>query len=388
MKIAIYGGSFDPPHSGHIEAARTVAETLEPDLFLIVPHNLTPDKDSSEDRPTPRQRLELCRMSFRDIPGARISDMDVLRGGKSYTYDTVNDVEAEYPGSELYLVLGTDEFLELEDWYQFRSLISRCTLAVLSRTEDDTDALRSHADYMRSEYGARVEVLPHAPVEISSEDIRSRLPVRLGEDYLDADVYAVIIKNRFYSARPELPWLRTRVLEYLSAERIAHVAGCDSEAVNLAMRWGEDPEMASEAAILHDITKKLRREEQLIMCEKYGIINDADELKTPSLLHAKTGAALAGDVFGADEQVCEAIRWHTTGKPDMSLLEKIIYLADYIEPTRSFDGVEKLRELAYEDIDDAMALGLEMSVEDIRRRGTEPYHDTLDACLWYNRQEE
>ena len=120
--------------------------------------------------------------------------------------------------------------------------------------------------------------------------------------------------------------------------------------------------------------------------EKYGIICDNAELNSPKLLHAKTGAAFARDLFGISDEIYEAIRWHTTGKPDMTMLEKIIYLADYIEPTRDFDGVEKLRQLAYEDLNAAMALGLEMSLEEIRSHGTEPYKDTVEAYQWYSRE--
>ena len=90
-------------------------------------------------------------------------------------------------------------------------------------------------------------------------------------------------------------------------------------------------------------------------------------------------------MFGVSEEISQAIRWHTTGKPDMTTLEKIIYLADYIEPTRNFDGVEQLRELAYEDLDKALALGLEMSLEELRRQNVEPHRDTVEACLWYTR---
>ena len=124
------------------------------------------------------------------------------------------------------------------------------------------------------------------------------------------------------------------------------------------------------------------------LCEKYGIINNHAELEAPKLLHAKTGAALARDLFGVSDAVYEAIRWHTTGKSDMSLFEKILYLADYIEPTRDFDGIDRLRTLAYEDLDAAMALGLEMTIAEIRRSGHEPYVDTLDAYDWYNKKEK
>ncbi len=129
----------------------------------------------------------------------------------------------------------------------------------------------------------------------------------------------------------------------------------------------------------------IRYDEQLILCDKYGIILDNAQKENPKLLHAITGAALAKDMFGVSEEISQAIRWHTTGKPDMTTLEKIIYLADYIEPTRNFDGVEQLRELAYEDLDKALALGLEMSLEELRRQNVEPHRDTVEACLWYTR---
>ena len=385
MKIAVYGGSFNPPHLGHMEAAGTVAEALNPDKFLIIPDNLPPHKEMEEDSPMPEQRMGLCKLAFSAIPGAEISDMEINREGKSYTADTVDRLRELYPEDELTLVMGTDMLLSFEQWYRFRYLLVQCTLAVLARAEEDGDAIRAHAAYMEREYGAKIVILPHVPLEMSSSDIRERLKVRLGSELLDDEVYSQIIRRRYYDAQPELSWLREKAYAFLKPERIAHVAGCESEAVKLAMRWGEDPETAAEAGILHDITKKRNFEEQLILCGKYGIINDNLELNSPKLLHAKTGAALARDLFGVSDRVYEAIRWHTTGKPDMTVLEKIIYLADYIEPTRDFPGVEKLRELCYEDIDEAMALGLSMSLEDIRSHGEEPYKDTVEACEWYSR---
>ena len=112
------------------------------------------------------------------------------------------------------------------------------------------------------------------------------------------------------------------------------------------------------------------------------------ETENEKLLHAKTGAALAREMFGISDRVYEAIRWHTTGKPDMNLLEKIVYMADYIEPNRDFEGVEKLRELSYENLDEALTLGLEMSLEDIRSYGIEPFRDTVEAYEWYKNSSE
>ncbi|MBQ9662492.1 MAG: bis(5'-nucleosyl)-tetraphosphatase (symmetrical) YqeK [Oscillospiraceae bacterium] len=383
MDIAIYGGSFNPPHLGHREAVITALETLSPDLFLIIPDREPPHKEMEEGSPSPEQRLELCRLTFGDLDRVEVSPMELERSGKSYTYDTVCDLEKLYPGAKLTLILGTDMLESFEEWYHFEYLLEHCRIAALARDPEDDAALRETAKRFREQYGAEIALLDHAPLPISSTDLREMLRRRLGAEEIHPDAYASIIQNRYYEAAPELSWLREQAYTMLDERRIAHVAGCEGEAIELARRWGEDPETAAEAGILHDITKRLSHEEQLKLCEKYGIMCDNAERHTPKLLHAKTGAAAARERFGIPDAVYEAIRWHTTGKPDMTLLEKIIYLADYIEPSRDFPGVEELRELAYEDLDRALLLGLRMTVEEVRSHSEEPYIDTLTACTWY-----
>ena len=383
MELVIYGGSFNPPHLGHREAVITAMEALHPDRLLVLPDHDPPHKMLEEGSPSPEERLELCRLTFGELPGVEISDLEVRRTGKSYTYDTVRELENTMPDANLTLLLGTDMLITFEEWYQYEYLLSHCSLAVLAREDADDAAILETAERFRREYGAKVRVLTHAPLPMSSTEIREMLSRRTGAENLTQETYARIIRKRLYGALPELSWLREQAYAMLDEKRIAHVAGCESEAIRLAVRWGEDPDTAAEAGILHDITKRFSFEEQLNLCQKYGIICDTGELAAPKLLHAKTGAAAAKDLFGVPDPVYQAIRWHTTGKPDMTLLEKIIYIADYMEPTRDFPGVEKLRELAYEDLDSAMLLGLKMSVEEIRQHGQEPYVDTLDAFTWY-----
>lgn len=385
MKTAIYGGSFNPPHLGHVRAAAAVMEKLGPDRLLIIPTNIPPHKEMAQGSPSPEQRMELCRLAFGDIPGAELSDMEIKREGRSYSADTVGSLREMYPQDELYLVIGSDMFLSFCQWYKFQYLLDNCVLTVLSREEDDRQELECFKTELEEKYGAKVLLLSHEPLPMSSEEIRDRLRLGLGSDMLPEAVYAEIIRRRYYEAEPELTWLRRQVIPLLSSQRIAHTAGCEHEAVQLAKLWGEDPEKAAVAGILHDSTKNLSYDEQLILCDKYGIILDNAQRENPKLLHAITGAALAKDRFGVSEEISQAIRWHTTGKPDMNTLEKIIYLADYIEPTRDFEGVERLRELAYEDLDAALALGLEMSLEELRRQNVEPHRDTVEACLWYSR---
>ena len=383
MRIALYGGSFNPPHLGHAEAAYTVYEELKPDKLLIIPDNIPPHKEMEEGCPSAEERLELCRLAFAEVPGAEVSDIEVRREGRSYTADTVEQLRAEYPEDELILVMGTDMLLCFEDWYRFEYLLRECSLAVLAREDNQELELLEKIRQLQKEHGAKVILLSHTPLAMNSSEIRERLRLRLRAGLLNDKVYSCIIRNGYYDALPELSWLREKAFAYLEPGRIAHVVGCESEAVMLAKTWGEDPDTAATAGILHDITKKYRGEEQLKLCRKYGIVYDEVEARNTAILHARTGAALAREEFHVSEEIAEAIRWHTTGKPDMSRLEKILYLADFIEPTRDFPGLEELRKLAYKDLNDAMALALSMSMGDLRRREREVYKDTLEAYNWY-----
>ena len=383
MKIAIYGGSFNPPHIGHAEAARAACEALKPDKFLIIPTSTPPHKELEKNSPSPEQRLEFCRLAFADIPGAEVSDLELRREGKSYTADTVDELREEYPGAEICLVMGTDMFLSFKTWYRWQYMLACCTLAVLSREDFDRREIERFKQELERENEASVIIIPHTPLPMSSTEIRGQLRLGLGADELSQPVYECIIRNGFYDAKPSLPWLRQMVMPYLDEKRIAHVTGVESQAVMLAMHWGEDPDNAAVAGILHDITKAQGKEKQLKLCEKYGIILEQAERDNPALLHARTGAALSRDRFGISDEIYSAIRWHTTGRPDMTRLEKIVYLADYTEPTRDFEGVEELRALSFEDLDRAMALGLEMSIEDLTERGKPIFHDTMEAYNWY-----
>ena len=383
MRIAIYGGSFNPPHLGHVEAARSVQEQLKPDRLLIIPTNIPPHKLMEADSPRPAERLALCRLAFGGLPGAEISDMEIRRRGKSYTFETVDILKKKFLGAEICIVMGTDMFLSFRTWYRWEEMLKDCTLAVLSRETDDSDEIAAFRERLERENGARIQIVPHKPLPMSSTQIRTMLRAGEGSALLPEKVYRRILRRGDYGARPELNWLWEQTKEYLSARRVPHVQGVWEQAVLLAKRWGEDEYDAAEAGILHDITKNLSFEKQLKLCKKYGIMLSNAEKENPALLHAVTGAALARDKFGVPDKIVNAIRWHTTGKPKMTRLEKIIYLADYTEPNRDFEGVEPLRALCFEDLDKAMALGLKMSLDEIRSRGIDPFRDTKDAYEYY-----
>ncbi|HIY53424.1 MAG TPA: bis(5'-nucleosyl)-tetraphosphatase (symmetrical) YqeK [Candidatus Agathobaculum merdavium] len=173
--------------------------------------------------------------------------------------------------------------------------------------------------------------------------------------------------------------MRKGILSRLRGYRYEHTLGCERAARKLAERFGGDPEKAGVAALLHDITKHLSPQEQLNLCEKYGIIPCTVEKSEPKMLHGKTAAAIAREEYGMPEEICDAIACHTTGRRGMTLLDKILYLADYIEDTRDFSGVEKARKLARQDIDRALLYCYDQTLTDLVERGKLIHSDTVAA---------
>lgn len=386
MKLLVYGGSFNPPHRGHVAALRRAMEQLCPDETWVIPAKTPPHKELAPDSPNPQQRLTMAKLAFGDIEGVTVSDAELRREDTSYTVDTLRQLSRDFSGWDIHFLMGTDMLLYMEKWRDYKEIFRMCTLTVLTREDGENQQLADHAAYLRREYGARIVILPGEPLPMDSTGLRAALRQRTGEERLPEAVYEYIIQHRFYGAKPRFSWLRQKSYAHLKPYRVPHVVGCEEEAVKLAERWGESPEDAAEAAILHDITKKLNQSEQLRLCREYGIMADAVEMREPKLLHSRTGACLAREQFGISRRVFDAIEWHTTGRVNMTLLEKIIYMADYIEPTRDFEGVDELRRLAYTDLDQAMILGLEMSLTELGQRGAELHPRSVQTLTWLRGQ--
>ena len=364
-------------------AARQAAKALELDKLLLIPTRVPPHKALTEDVAGPEHRLEMTRFAVQalNLDGvAEASDLELRREGKSYTLDTLREIRALYPKGELFLLLGTDMFLTFHQWRHPEEIAKLCTLCAFHRSAlDSAGDFASQKRRLERKFGAHVKFVDlQEVVDISSTRLRQMLPAGQGREFLAPAVYGCILREGLYGTnadlrRLDLEDLRCVALSMLDPRRIPHVLGTEETAAALALRWGADEESARRAALLHDCTKKFDKELQMALCRQYGIEPDAAERREGKLLHAITGAAVAYADFGVSGEVRDAIRWHTTGKADMTLLEKIIYLADYIEPTRDFCDLTELRRLAFEDLDGALLLGFTMAVEDLAKKGM-PVH--------------
>lgn len=388
MKIGIYGGSFNPPHLGHLAAARAVLGVLGLDRLLIVPAADPPHKQLPPGSPTPEQRLEMARL-FADLlldPRVECWDAELARPGKSYTADTLRTARERWPEAELWLLMGTDMFLTLQTWHQPAEIMTLAGICAFGRTEQDSEAVFvPQRDYLSRTYGARIVTLSIPDlVDVSSTRIRAALAAGRGGEWLPRPVCGYILRKGLYGTSADLARLNMEELRCVSysmvkAKRLAHIRGTEETAAALARRWGADEEKLRRAAILHDCTKYHSMEEHLAICDRYGVALDALERGAVKLLHAKSGAALARYVFGQDDEIFSAILYHTTGRAGMTLAEKILYMADYIEPNRDFPEVEEMRALAYADLDRAVLMGVELTIAEMEERGQTIHPNTLGA---------
>ena len=387
MNIGIYGGTFDPPHWGHITAARAAMEQLGLDKLVLIPDRVTPHKALPEGSASPEQRLEMATLAAAELgKRAEVSDRELRRDGPSYTADTLAALREEYPEDTLWLLMGSDMFLSLQTWHAPEEIMALARIAPFSReAEDESAAFAAQKARLEREYGAQIQIVQNPEVrELSSTEVRAALAAGRGSDLLPPAVYGYVLREHLYGTHKALTGLtpdelRPIAMSYLKPKRMPHVLGTEQEAVRLVRRYGGDETQARIAALLHDCTKKLDMAQQLALCERYGIMLDELEQRALKLLHSKTGAAIARDVFGVEDAVYDAILYHTTGKPDMTRLEKIIYLADYIEPTRDFPGVDELRKTVYEDMDKGLLMGLTMTIQEMEEMGNPVHHLTRDA---------
>ena len=392
-RIGIYGGTFNPPHLGHMLAAAQAVKLLRLDKLLLIPDRIAPHKVLPEGSASPEERMQMLGLAAAGIEKAEVSDIELRREGTSFTYLTILELKQQYPEAQLVLIMGTDMFLSFDKWRETGIITDNAALGVLYRGEKgERDAIDAKKAEMEAK-GVKVELIENKVTAISSTDLRRMLIFGCAEPFLPEGVGAYIREKGLYGTGRDYRNLSEEdlqqvVVSLLKANRVDHVLGCRDTAVELAKHWGADVKDAARAALLHDITKAIDGPLQLTLCSEYGTMLSDFSRRYPKTLHALTGSLVADRIFGEKEAVVNAIRHHTTGKADMSLLEKIIYIADYVEPNRTIAGVDQLRHLAFTDLDAALKMGLQMTVSYLNEQGSEVSPESREALAWLTGKDE
>lgn len=340
MRIGIFGGSFDPVHIEHVRLAEAAVESLALDALLIMPAHTPPhktDKALSSDG----DRLEMCRLAFEGCKKTQVSDYEMRAGGTSFTYLTCRHFRKLYPEAKLYWLVGTDMLRDFPSWKNPEEILSLATLAVCARNEP-VALPEKEAEEFYARFCARFEVIAYRGGDVSSTRIRALAAA--GEDissFAGKRVAAYVADNGLY----KIPHAK-EALDLEKPSRRAHSVRVAVLAAERAAGLKIDEKRALTAALFHDCAKNLP--------------SDSPRLEgfTPpsgvpaAVVHQYAGAYVAEHAFGiSDGEILDAIRYHTSGRENMSLLGKLIFLADMLESGRDFEGVEELRAAFWKDKD-------------------------------------
>ncbi|MBE6891850.1 MAG: nicotinate (nicotinamide) nucleotide adenylyltransferase [Ruminococcaceae bacterium] len=364
MKIGIFGGTFDPIHRGHLKALENFTKRVSPQKTLVIPAGVPPHKKEST---TPvEDRVNMLRAAVRNFPNTEICLYEAEKEGKCYTYDTLVYLHKTYPDAEFTMFVGSDMLLSFDRWYRVEDIAKMTSLAVFSRHGDDLEALTVKINELKKSIGLKAELFTDEPTEISSTEIRNAVKNGSALDLILPETEVYIKSKGLYGAEKNFD--KEALLEVLKSrlnpKRFAHVLGVAETAVKYAKLYGADIEKAEIAGLLHDCTKDYSYETQLNFLKDHDVEASPEDKKEP-IIHSLTAPISAEYDFGIeDKEILDSLRYHTTGRAEMTLLDRIIYVADFTEPTRNYSDVNFYREKAEKNLDEALFLGMKWIIRD------------------------
>ncbi len=370
LKIGIFGGSFNPVHSEHVKIALGAIKELNLDKLLVVPTYVSPHK-INEVMASGEDRLNMLNLAFCGLDKVEISDFEVKSQGVSFTYLTILHFKNLYPNATFYLIMGSDMLDNFPTWKNPEIIANNAELALLNRKGDSR--LNAPAiNRIKSLYNKDVLYLKTEGENLSSTEVRLRIKLGLNLDgIISNSVEKYINLNNLYQKDEYYSY----VCSVLPIKRKIHVLGVILTAKKLAKELGESEKNAEIASLLHDIAKY---EDP----SKYSSI--LPNGCTSEVAHQFIGEYIAKTKLGVkDEDILNAVKYHTTGRANMSILEKIVYVADLIEPSRKYQMVEYLREVIEKDFDSGFKICVKEVLDFLKLNGGEIYYLTEECYNYY-----
>ena len=389
-RIGVYGGTFNPIHNTHIEIAKAALNQFKLDKVYFLVAGNPPHKDTA-DNISDINRLEMVRLAIAGMDDFAIDDREILRAGKSYSYITFTEYHNEHPNDEIFFIMGSDSLLNFKNWVQPDVISEFVTVLVAPRLGDEMSLLEQAIYECKNMFEGDFMLIDYKANGVSSSDIR-RSFYRDGSargHILDKVADYIELHNLYGTnyTNDDIERLDNEMQKELKPGRYIHTVGVANMAYSLAVRWNYPPVTAQVAGLLHDCAKCITDEKRLSVCEKNHIPVTDIERKYPHLLHGKVGAHYCKSKYNIyDEQVAHAISVHTTGCPDMNLLDKIIFVADYIEPGRDKQPrLDVIRYMAFTDLDLCVYLILEDSVNYLNSNPDMVDPTTIDTFNFYKK---
>lgn len=357
-RIGIFSGTFDPVHIGHLDMAQVCLDTLGLDKVLLMPYG---KPLAREPEASPLHRFRMLEMAVSGRKGIEACSADMQKTPR-YAVDTVRAVQKLYPDARLVYIIGADKPADIPTWREAGALFGLCDFAVCPRSGYDAANLR---DFLIG-HGASATLVTSALRTMSSGQIRAKL--RLMDDaegMLEPEISEYIAANGLYQ-----PDYEHMVRQAVSGSRFIHSLGVRKSAAHLARLYGAPVQKAGVAGILHDCAKCMELPRLQAIARRASLVRDPLTLSSNALLHGPVGAEIARLRYHiGDAHILNAIRYHTTGRGGMGLLEMVIFVADAIEPSRNYSGLDNVREQAESDLLLAALTSLTGKRDYVRARG-------------------
>ncbi len=369
-RIGIFGGTFNPVHVEHVNIVESAINELNLDRLFVMPTFLSPHKTLI---PAPEvDRINMLKEAFSGLEKVEVSDYEIKKGGVSFTYQTAEEFRKNYPTAKIFWIVGGDMLVDFKTWRYPERILSSVDLAVFNREDIDVDYKRER-EYFIDKFGKDFIKLKYNGKVCSSTKIRVYSAFNLPLDRLvPKSVSDYIEKNGLYKGDKYTEY----VVKNLPEKRLKHTANVVIKALSKAKELGLSQEKVMITATLHDMAK-------------YKNVSDYPDFILPEgvpkpVEHAFLGAYLAEKELGIfDQEILDAIKYHTSGKADMSTLSKLIFIADMIEEDRDYQGVEELREYFKGDLDECLRKCLEEEILHLLNKKQYIYAETLSAYDYY-----
>ena len=354
MNKILFGGSFDPIHLGHTLMADLASKQLDADVIFL-PSKVAIWKKESTDI---SHKVNMMEIAIRNYPRFHI-DLYEVNSDKEYNYsiDTVRYFVNKYPNDTFYYLIGTDHVNAFDKWKEAEEISKLVHIIYFERPNYQVNKDNVNKYHMTQIQGEEVD--------ISSTDIRDLKSLKLDKGVID-----YIVSNKLYFVN--------KVATYLSERRFIHSVNVANLAYDIAISNNIDrPDRYYIAGLLHDIGKHY--ENSGIILEHYQEYKDYPK----PILHQFIGEYIAKKDFNiTDSEILEAIKFHTTGKDNMSTLAKVIYSADKIEPGRGYDSSEFIKAMK-DDAEKGFLIVLKANVEFFKEKKIDYDNPSTSKCIEY-----
>ncbi len=370
-RLGVLGGTFDPIHQGHVALALETMRQESLDGVILLPMGNPIHRQADT---TPEDRLLMCRLAAAGEEGLMVSQAGMQPGVRS-TMDTLAPLRREFPDAAFTMIVGADKLLSMPYWQNAQTLFAQCDFLCFPRAGISVDAAMKKVQ----ESGARIKMLHTFRTPYSASLIRAQVNAYEDAPGLNRQVLCFLAEKGLYQ-KDYLPQLK----QMMNPRRFQHTLGVRKEAVRLADIHGVPILRSALAGILHDCAKGMSVQEMARIAKEYHLVEDPDMLTSNAMLHGPVGAWLAKQKFGIrDEEVLNAIRSHTIGRPGMTKMELCIFVADATEENREdYEGLPDIRRLAQESLPAAALLSMRLTQEYLKRTGR-PFFPVVYETMRY-----